>query len=76
MKKVSSGDRAGVGVPKSLTWRKEDGNSGPRGGEKAPNQLLVKADYGGQVVELSMVDVTQQKYSLQALKSKVMPLSW
>jgi hypothetical protein len=56
---------------RKAVWHKEDGNSGPRGGVKAPNQLLVKAEYGGQVMELSLVDATLQSFGWQALKSKV-----
>lgn len=54
-----------------LMWRQGDGNSGSRGGAKAPNQLLVRAQYGGQVVELNLVDVALPNYNWHAFKSKV-----
>ena len=65
-RRVSDEERKRLGM-----WCKEDGNSGPRAGEKAPNQLLVKAEYRGQVMKLHLVDSAQQKYSWQAFKSKV-----
>lgn len=56
---------------KLMMWRKEDGNSGSRGGEKEQNQLQVKADYQGRVLELHLVDIAKQSYSWHAFKSKV-----
>lgn len=65
-------------LPRSHTSNaefKKQGNSGPRGGKKAPNQLLVRAEYSGQLVELHLVDIITQSYSWHALKSKV-TLCW
>ena len=56
---------------RKLMWHKEDGNVGPRAGEKAPNQLLVKAEHRGQVMALHLVDTVQQHFSWQAFKSNV-----
>lgn len=52
---------------KLMSRPKEGSNSG----EKEKNQLRVKADYEGRVLELNLVDIAQQSYSWHALKSKV-----
>lgn len=71
MEEIGQPRRVSDGERKKVMWCKEDGNSGPRAGEKAPNQLFVKAEYKGQVMKLHLVDAAQQKYSWQAFKSKV-----
>lgn len=45
--------------------------SGPSRGFKDPNQLIVKAECNGQVMQLNIVSASLDVYTFQALKSKV-----
>lgn len=44
---------------------------GPENGFAAPNQLVVKAEYRGQIMQLDMVEPTLEHYTWKALKSRV-----
>ena len=53
-------------------WTKEQASlPGPWNGQKAADQLLVKAEYGEKVIQLDMVKTCQDVYTWNALKSKV-----
>lgn len=59
--------------PLMATWNKEQCSRGPQNGIKAQNQVVLKAEYQGKVMELNLVKATLENnsYTLVALISKV-----
>lgn len=59
-------------TPSPVLWTKEMAEApGPWNGSKNPDQLVVKAEYGAEVMQLDMVEGNLEYYTWNALKSKV-----